>query len=107
MPSIPLPGARAGRDPARAIKRGPTRLPPAPAFAVMAIVETDAAGPAARQARDCLLDSFGRYFAGAPALPGDLPGPELVGPLVGGVYSAIARQVAAGRRDLGHLLPST
>jgi len=28
MPPIPLPGARAGRDPARAIKRGPRRLPP-------------------------------------------------------------------------------
>jgi AcrR family transcriptional regulator len=26
--SVPLPGARFGRDPARAIKRGPSRLPP-------------------------------------------------------------------------------
>src|SRR5947209_15045838 len=27
-PALPLPGARPGRDPSRAIKRGPSRLPP-------------------------------------------------------------------------------
>ena len=28
MSTVPLPGARAGRDPARAIKRGPSRVAP-------------------------------------------------------------------------------
>jgi AcrR family transcriptional regulator len=203
MSSVPLPGARAGRDPARAIKRGPRRLPaevvaatqrdrlydglvhtvaqkgfvnarvsdicqaagvtrPAfyalfagkedaflatyqhgtsvllglmdqayasvlgwragvreslrtlldvlaavPAFAVMAIVEIDAAGPVARAARDQLLDDFGRFFVDAPPLPGARLGDELIGSIVGGIYSTIRRHVAAGRtNDLPDLLPS-
>ena len=203
MPPIPLPGARAGRDPARAIKRGPRRLPaevvaatqrdrlydglvhtvaqkgfvnarvsdichaagvtrPAfyalfagkedaflaayrhgtsvllelmdqahtsapdwragaraslrilldvlagvPAFAVMAIVEIDAAGPAARAARDQLLDNFGRFFVDAPPLADARLAEELISSIVGGIYSTIRRHVAAGRTDdLPSLLPS-
>jgi len=203
MPAIPLPGARTGRDPARAIKRGPRRLPaevveatqrdrlydglvhtvaqkgyvnarvsdiclaagvtrPAfyalfagkedaflaayrhgtgvllglmdqayaaepdwragtreslrtllnvlatvPAFAVMAIVEIDTAGPAAREARDRLLDNFGRFFAEAPPLPDPRLGDEVINSIVGGIYSTIRRHVAAGHAaDLGALLPS-
>jgi AcrR family transcriptional regulator len=188
----PLPGARAGRDPARAIKRGPRQVPPevvaatqrerlfdalvhtvaekgyasarvsdicaaagvtrpafyalfagkedaflatyrygtgvlmramerayadapdwragaraalgvlldvlasVPAFAKMAIVEIDAAGPLARAERVELLGRFARFFAEAPR-PGDeaLPG-DLVGAVVGGVYSTIYRYVSAG-----------
>jgi AcrR family transcriptional regulator len=200
MATTPLPGARAGRDPARAIKRGPSRLPPeviaatqrdrlfdglvhtvaqkgfadarvsdicqaagvtrpafyalfagkedaflatyrhgtavlmelmdqayaaggdwraglraavrvlldvlaaVPAFATMAIVEIDAAGPDARAARDRTLDDLGRFFAGAPALPGS--DQELIMALVGGAYSTIRRYVATGRAiDLPGLLP--
>jgi AcrR family transcriptional regulator len=209
MSSLPLPGARAGRDPARAIRRGPSRLPrevvaatqrdrlydglvhtvaakgyvnarvsdicqaagvtrPAfyalfagkeeaflatyrhgttvllavmddayaaapdwrsglrevvrilldvlaavPAFAVMAIVEIDTAGPAARAARDRVLDGFGRFFAGAPALPGapataaDELRRQVIDAVVGGAYSTIRRAVADGRTpELGDLLPS-
>lgn len=205
MSSLPLPGARAGRDPARAIRRGPSRLPrevvaatqrdrlydglvhtvaakgyvsarvsdicqaagvtrPAfyelfagkeeaflatyrhgttvllevmdqayaaapdwraglrevvrilldvltavPAFAVMAIVEIDAAGPAARAARDRVLDGFGQFFDGAPALPGAagrLRRP-VIDAAVAGAYATIRRSVADGRTDdLGDLLPS-
>ena len=205
MSSLPLPGARAGRDPARAIRRGPSRVPrevvaatqrdrlydglvhtvaakgyvnarvsdicqaagvtrPAfyalfagkeeaflatyrhgttvllevmdqayaaapdwraglrevvrilldvlaavPAFAVMAIVEIDAAGPAARAARDRVLDGFGRFFSGAPELPGaagELRRP-VIDAAVGGAYATIRRHVADGRTDeLGDLLPS-
>jgi AcrR family transcriptional regulator len=207
--SLPLPGARPGRDPARAIRRGPSRLPrevvaatqrdrlydglvhtvaakgyvnarvsdicqaagvtrPAfyaqfagkeeaflatyrhgttvllevmdqayaaaadwraglrevvrilldvlaavPAFAVMAIVEIDTAGPAARTARDRVLDGFGRFFAGAPDLPGapaTAGGPlrrQMIDAAVGGAYATIRRQVADGRaQDLPDLLPS-
>jgi AcrR family transcriptional regulator len=197
-----LPGARAGRDPARAIKRGPSRVPPevvaatqrdrlfdglvhtvaqkgyvdarvsdicqaagvtrpvfyalfagkedaflatyrhgtavllelmdqayaaapdwrsgaraalrvlldvlagVPAFAVMAVVEIDGAGPAAREARDRLLDGFGRFFTAAPALPDAGMSRELTASIVGGIYSTIRRHVAAGRTvDLPGLLP--
>ncbi|GIF14869.1 TetR/AcrR family transcriptional regulator [Actinoplanes teichomyceticus] len=193
----PLPGARAGRDPARAIKRGPRSLPPeviaatqrerlydalvhtvaekgyanarvsdicaaagvtrpafyalfagkedafldtyrhgtgvvlrlmdtayaqagdwragvrvalqvlldvlasVPAFATMAIVEIDAAGPLARRERTELLGRFARFFADAPAVPDGL-----VGAVVGGVYATIHGHVAAGRvAQLPDLLP--
>lgn len=201
--SVPLPGARQGRDPARAIKRGPSRVPPelvaatqrdrlydglvhtvaehgyaeasvtdicraagvtrpafyvhfdgkqdaflatyrhgtgvlfrmmekayarggdwregtrlglavlldvlasVPAFAQMAIVEIEAVGPPARREREDLLRRFGRFFADAPAPPGPVSAQVLVATLVGGVYSAIYRQVAAGRADrLPALLPT-
>ena len=77
-----------------------------PAFAVMAIVEIDGAGPAARDARDRLLDDFGRFFAQAPPIPDSQVGPELIRAIVGGIYSTIRRHVAAGRTlDLPGLLP--
>jgi AcrR family transcriptional regulator len=80
-----------------------------PAFARMAIVEIEAVGPAARGERADLLRRFSRFFADAPA-PLGLPDPAdrevLVDTLVGGVYSAIYRQVAAGRAEqLPALLP--
>jgi len=80
-----------------------------PAFARMAIVEIEAVGPPARDERADLLRRFGRFFDDAPAPPG-LPDPAdravLVDTLVGGVYSAIYRQVAAGRAEqLPALLP--
>lgn len=198
----PLPGARTGRDPARAIKRGPSRLPPevvaatqrdrlydglvhtvaqkgyanarvsdicqaagvtrpvfyalfagkeeaflatyrhgtavllqlmdeayrsapdwragareslrvlldvlasVPAFATMAIVEIDGAGPAARRARDRLLDHFHRFFADAPQRPEVRMREELIGSVVGGIYSTIYRYVASGRTaNLAETLP--
>jgi len=203
MPAIPLPGARIGRDPARAIKRGPRRLPaevvaatqrdrlydglvhtvaqkgyanarvsdiclaagvtrPAfyalfagkqdaflatyrhgtsvllklmdqayasapdwrsgareslrtllevlasvPAFAVMAVVEIDTVGPAARDARNQVLDDVGRFFVDAPPLPDPRLAETLINSIVGGIYSTIRRHVAAGRTaDLASLLPS-
>lgn len=200
--TTPLPGARPGRDPARAIKRGPSRLPPevvaatqrdrlfdglvhtvaekgyanarvsdiclaagvtrpafyalfdgkddaflatyrhgtavllqimqdayadaphwrsgarnalrvlldvlagVPAFATMAIVEIDAAGPAARHERDQLLARFYRFFADAPVGPAGALPDELVGSIVGGIYRTIYRYVASGRvAELPGLLP--
>jgi AcrR family transcriptional regulator len=199
---VPLPGARAGRDPARAIKRGPSRVPPevvaatqrdrlfdglvhtvaqkgyanarvsdicqaagvtrpafyalfegkddaflatyrhgnevllrlmdkakqgapdwlaggrealrvlldvlasTPAFAAMAVVEVEAAGPAARRERNKLLLRFARFFADAPAQP-ELPlHEELVLAVVGGIHASIYRYVASGRAaELPDLLP--
>ena len=199
----PLPGAREGRDPARAIKRGPSRVPPEvvaanqrdrlfdalvhtvaqkgyanatvsdicraagvtrpafyalfagkddaliatyrhgtdllltlmesayraeptwrdgaraalrvmlealadlPAFATMAVVEIDAAGPLARAERALLLRRFDRFFAEAPC-GADLPMPEeLVETIVGGIYATIYRYVAGGRvEQLPALLPT-
>lgn len=190
-----LPGARAGRDPARAIKRGPSRLPPevvaatqrdrlfdalvqtvaekgyasarvsdicqaagvtrpvfyalfegkedallaayrygtdvlvrmmseaftsaddwcggiraglrtlldvlsqVPAFAQMAIVEMESAGPAARQERTSMLRRFEPFFAGAPHIPqpGSTLAEELLHSIVGGIYATIYRYVAEGR----------
>jgi AcrR family transcriptional regulator len=200
--SIPLPGARLGRDPARQIKRGPSRLPPevvaatqrdrlydglvhtvaekgypnarvsdiclaagvtrpafyalfegkedaflatyrhgtavllhimegahyaapdwrtasrdtlrvlldvlasVPAFARMAVVEIDAVGPAARRERDLLLGRFDQFFAGAPLGPALHRPAELVGSVVGGIYTTIYRYVASGRvAELPVLLP--
>jgi len=77
-----------------------------PAFAVLAVVEIDAAGPAARAARDKTLDDLGRFFAAAPPPADPAIGPELIGAVIGGAYSTIRRHVAAGRAtDLPELLP--
>ncbi|MEV6305737.1 TetR/AcrR family transcriptional regulator [Actinoplanes sp. NPDC051861] len=73
-----------------------------PAFAAMAIVEIDAAGPLARRERSDLLGRFARFFAEAPK---PLPD-ELVGAVVGGVYATIYRYVSDGRvAELPGLLP--
>jgi AcrR family transcriptional regulator len=200
---VPLPGARQGRDPARAIKRGPSRIPPelvaatqrdrlydglvhtvaehgyveatvtdicraagvtrpafyvhfdgkqdaflatyrhgtgvlfrmmekayeqgadwregtrrglrvlldvlasVPAFAQMAIVEIEAVGPPARREREDLLARFARFFADAPTPAAPVSPDILVQTLVGGIYSAIYRQVTAGRASrLPDLLPT-
>jgi len=81
-----------------------------PAFARMAIVEIEAVGPAAWEQRAHFLRRFGRFFDDAPA-PLGLADPQLAAPLVdmlvGGVYSAIYRHVAAGRAaQLPELLPA-
>lgn len=80
-----------------------------PAFARMAIVEIEAVGPPARRQRAELLARFGRFFAEAPE-PLGLPRPAdrqtLVDTVVGGIYSTIYREVAAGRATgLPDLLP--
>jgi AcrR family transcriptional regulator len=77
-----------------------------PAFATMAIVEIDMVGPSARRERDQLLRRFDRFFASAPGgSPVHHPA-ELIGSVVGGVYSTIHRYVAAGRvTELPDLLP--
>ncbi|BCY13107.1 TetR/AcrR family transcriptional regulator [Actinoplanes sp. L3-i22] len=72
-----------------------------PAFATMAIVEIDAAGPLARSDRTELLGRFARFFAEAPDVP-----EGLVDTVVGGVYSTIYGHVSAGRvAELPQLLP--
>jgi AcrR family transcriptional regulator len=72
-----------------------------PAFATMAIVEIDAAGPIARRERTELLGRFARFFAEAPEVP-----EGLVDTVVGGVYSTIYGRVSAGRvADLPGLAP--
>lgn len=83
-----------------------------PAFATMAIVEIEAVGPAARREREELLRRFAGFFDAAPAPLGPAGAPPPVQPamlfelLVGGVYAAIYRQVAAGRSaELPRLLP--
>lgn len=77
-----------------------------PAFARLAIVEVDAAGPAARRERDQMLGRFDQFFAAATAQPGLPAAGELVGSIVGGIHSTIYRYVAQGRpADLPSLLP--
>jgi AcrR family transcriptional regulator len=77
-----------------------------PAFATMAIVEIEAVGPAARREREELLRRVSRFFIDAPPPPGPLPACALVDTVVGGVYSAVYRQVAAGGAErLSDLLP--
>ncbi|GAA2676178.1 MULTISPECIES: TetR/AcrR family transcriptional regulator [Actinoplanes] len=72
-----------------------------PAFATMAIVEIDAAGPQARRERTELLGRFARFFADAPPVPDGL-----VDTVVGGVYSTIYGHVSTGRvAELPQLLP--
>ncbi|SBT43988.1 TetR/AcrR family transcriptional regulator [Micromonospora auratinigra] len=79
-----------------------------PAFARMALVEVDAAGPAARRERDALLTSFRRFFADAgPAPAGDAVDRELlVSTVVGGLHATIRSRVARGPvEELPLLLP--
>lgn len=77
-----------------------------PAFATMAIVEIDAAGPAARRKRVELLGRFRQFFADAPALPGGVDRKALIDTVIGGVYSAIYQTVAlSGAAALPGLLP--
>jgi AcrR family transcriptional regulator len=83
-----------------------------PAFATMAIVEIDAAGPQCRRDRDRLLRDFDEFFVDAPGRPefgdaGSGTRDELIGSIVGGIYSTIYRYVAAGRvAELPELLPA-
>jgi len=87
-----------------------------PAFAVVALVEIDGAGPTARAARDQLLTDLRRFFTAAPTAIDPDPGGtastgrelhgELIDSVVGGVYATIRRHVAAGRTsDLASLGP--
>lgn len=81
-------------------------LAEAPAFATMAIVEIDAVGPAGREAREALLARFRGFFTDLPEVELPCPVDELIDTVVGGVYSAIYRRIAAGRTaDLPDLLP--
>lgn len=81
-------------------------LAEAPAFAAMAIVEIDAVGPAGRAAREELLARFRYFFTDAPETDLPVPTQDVVDTVVGGVYSAIYRHIAAGRTaDLPALLP--
>ncbi|WBB75557.1 TetR/AcrR family transcriptional regulator [Micromonospora sp. WMMD1128] len=79
-----------------------------PAFARMALVEVDAAGPDARRERDALAHSFGWFFAGAdpgPAVPG-VDRDVLASTVVGGIYATVRARVAQGRaEELPLLLP--
>ncbi|MEO3777415.1 TetR/AcrR family transcriptional regulator [Micromonospora sp. B11E3] len=80
-----------------------------PAFARMAVVEIDAAGPTARAERDALLARFHRFFGDArPRHP--LPGLDdalLVTTVVGGINTAVRQRVAKGRTpELPQLLPT-
>ena len=82
-----------------------------PAFATMAIVEIEAVGPAARRERAELLECFRLFFDGAPEPSGlfdqaAYDKEDVVDTVVGGVYSAIYRHVAADKaRELPELLP--
>ncbi|MEH1012276.1 TetR/AcrR family transcriptional regulator [Micromonospora sp. CPCC 206060] len=78
-----------------------------PAFAMMAIVEIDAVGPAARYERDLLLRRFDQFFRDAPPGPGPVGPTGLTGAVVGGINSMVYRYVAAGRvAELPDLLPT-
>ena len=77
-----------------------------PAFATMAIVEIEAAGPAARLKRVELLCRFRQFFAGAPELPGQVDRTALIDTVIGGVYASIYQTVAlSGAARLPGLLP--
>ncbi|MEV0427786.1 TetR/AcrR family transcriptional regulator [Micromonospora sp. NPDC050495] len=78
-----------------------------PAFARMALVEVDAAGPDARRERDALLASFRRFFADAGPGPGaDVDRDLLVSTVVGGLHATIRSRVARGPiEELPLLLP--
>ncbi|MDX3519115.1 TetR/AcrR family transcriptional regulator [Streptomyces scabiei] len=78
----------------------------APEFAVMAIVEIDAVGPAGREAREELLARFRDFFTDLHEVELPIPAEELVDMVIGGVYSAIYRRIAADRTaELPGLLP--
>ncbi|MFG1777567.1 TetR/AcrR family transcriptional regulator [Micromonospora sp. NPDC049051] len=79
-----------------------------PAFARMALVEVDAAGPDARRERDALLGSFRRFFADAGPVPtaADVDRDALVSTVVGGIHATVRSRVAQGRAaELPQLLP--
>ncbi|MQS10944.1 TetR/AcrR family transcriptional regulator [Streptomyces kaniharaensis] len=77
-----------------------------PAFATMAVIEIEAVGPAGRRERDQLLKKFRAFFAEVPQLPGGIEVEAVVDAVVGGVYSAVYRQVGSGRTgELEDLLP--
>nr|WP_258544873.1 hypothetical protein [Micromonospora provocatoris] len=77
-----------------------------PAFARMALVEVDAAGPDARRERDALLRSFRRFFAGAGPDPAGVDRDALLSTVVGGIHATIRERVAQGRaEELPLLLP--
>lgn len=78
-----------------------------PAFARMALVEVDAAGPDARRERDALLGSFRRFFADAgPGPAADVDRETLVSTVVGGIHATVRSRVAQGRAtELPQLLP--
>ncbi|GAA1235716.1 hypothetical protein GCM10009665_27390 [Kitasatospora nipponensis] len=78
-----------------------------PAFATMAVVEVDAVGPAGRLVREQLRVRMRRLFVGCPVPPQTVSAELLVDSVVGGVYSAIYRHIAANRHaELPELLPT-
>jgi AcrR family transcriptional regulator len=82
-------------------------LAEAPAFAAMAVVEIDAVGAAGRAEREALLARFRQFFRGLPEPHQAVPVEELVDIVVGGVYAAIYRRIAAGcTAELPDLLPT-
>ncbi|MEV1289445.1 TetR/AcrR family transcriptional regulator [Micromonospora sp. NPDC049679] len=77
-----------------------------PAFATMAIVEIDSVGATARHERDELLRRFDQFFLDAPHGPEVAAPDDLIGSVVGGLYTTIHRYVATGRvAQLPTLLP--
>ncbi|MGC4896156.1 TetR/AcrR family transcriptional regulator [Micromonospora sp. DT31] len=78
-----------------------------PAFARMALVEVDAAGPDAWRERDALLHSFRRFFADAGPAPTGVDRAALVSTVVGGIHATVRERVAQGRaEELPLLLPA-
>ena len=76
-----------------------------PSFAAMAIVEVESVGAIARAERDLMLQRFHRFFTDAPHRT-ELPD-DLVGSVIGGIYSTIYRHVANGKTgSLQELLPT-
>lgn len=77
-----------------------------PAFATMAIVEIDSVGFGAWRERDDLLRRMHQFFQEALRWSDDTPQEDLIGSVVGGIYTAVHRYVAAGRvAELPSLLP--
>jgi AcrR family transcriptional regulator len=79
-----------------------------PAFATMAIVEIETAGPVARVERTQMLRRFDQFFAGAPSAAPVVTEPDdLLATIVGGIYATIYRYVALGRvAELPDLTPT-
>jgi AcrR family transcriptional regulator len=81
-------------------------LASAPEFAMMAVVEIDAVGPAGRRERGLMLSRFAPFFDDAPLRPGMPALDELTACVVGGIHATIYRYVASGRAaELPGLLP--
>lgn len=77
-----------------------------PAFARMAVVEVDVAGPDVRHQRDQLLAGFREFFRDAGPRPPSLTEEMLVDAIVGGIYATVRQRVAAGAATaLPGLLP--